>query len=149
MTTATSSPLTSRGGSNGPETIAIRITELWKRYGKLEAVRGISFEVSKGEIFGLIGPDGAGKTSTFQILAGVMEASAGSAEVFGQPAREARSQTGYLTQAFSLYPDLTVIENIRYVGDLRRVASDTSCSGGAGIWRCSTWIASQAGWLGS
>jgi len=124
MTTATSTPLTSKPGSDGSETIAIRISELWKRYGKLDAVRGISFEVGRGEIFGLIGPDGAGKTSTFQILAGVMEASAGSAEVFGQPAREARSQTGYLTQAFSLYPDLTVSENIRYVGDLRRVASD-------------------------
>ncbi|MGA7658376.1 MAG: ATP-binding cassette domain-containing protein, partial [Candidatus Sulfotelmatobacter sp.] len=124
MTTATSTPLTSKPGSDGSDTSAIRISELWKRYGKLEAVRGISFEVGKGEIFGLIGPDGAGKTSTFQILAGVMEASSGSAEVFGQPAREARSQTGYLTQAFSLYPDLTVIENIRYVGDLRRVASD-------------------------
>jgi ABC-2 type transport system ATP-binding protein len=124
VTTAPSTPLTSKPGSDGSETIAIRISELWKRYGKLEAVRGISFEVGKGEIFGLIGPDGAGKTSTFQILAGVMEASAGSAEVFGQPAREARSQTGYLTQAFSLYPDLTVLENIRYVGDLRRVASD-------------------------
>src|ERR1039457_4020705 len=124
MTTATSPSLTCKSGPDGSDTSAIRISELWKRYGKLEAVRGISFKVGKGEIFGLIGPDGAGKTSTFQILAGVMEASSGSAEVFGQPAREARSQTGYLTQAFSLYPDLTVIENIRYVGDLRRVASD-------------------------
>jgi ABC-2 type transport system ATP-binding protein len=124
MTTATSTPLTFRSGCNGSATTAIRITRLWKRYGPLEAVRGISFEVSQGEIFGLIGPDGAGKTSTFQILAGVMEASTGSAEIFGRPAREARSQTGYLSQAFSLYPDLTVAENIRYVGDLRRVASD-------------------------
>jgi ABC-2 type transport system ATP-binding protein len=124
MTTATYTPLTSKSGSDGSDTIVIRISKLWKRYGKLEAVRGISFEVGKGEIFGLIGPDGAGKTSTFQILAGVMEANSGSAEVFGQPAREARSQTGYLTQAFSLYPDLTVLENIRYVGDLRRVPSD-------------------------
>ncbi len=124
MTTATSNPFTSQSRSSGSETSAIRIAGLWKRYGLLEAVRGISFEVGKGEIFGLIGPDGAGKTSTFQILAGVMEASAGSAEVFGQPAREARSQTGYLTQAFSLYPDLTVSENIRYVGDLRRVAPE-------------------------
>jgi ABC-2 type transport system ATP-binding protein len=124
MTTAASTPLTFRSGSHGSETTAIRITALWKRYGPLEAVRGISFEVGQGEIFGLIGPDGAGKTSTFQILAGVMEASAGSAEIFGRPAREARSQTGYLSQAFSLYPDLTVSENIRYVGDLRRVASD-------------------------
>ena len=75
----------------------------------------------QGEIFGLIGPDGAGKTTTFQILAGVMEASSGTAEVFGRPARETRSQTGYLTQTFSLYPDLSVSENIRYIGDLRRV----------------------------
>ena len=53
-----------------------------------------------------------------------MEATSGTAEVFGVPAREARSHTGYLTQAFSLYPDLTVAENIRYIGDLRRVPPD-------------------------
>jgi len=100
---------------------AIRIHELVKRYGALEAVRGIGFEVGEGEIFGVIGPDGAGKTSTFQIVAGVMEATSGGAEIFGAPARQARSQTGYLTQNFSLYPDLTVDENIRYIGDLRRV----------------------------
>ncbi len=56
--------------------------DLWKRYGAIQAVRGISLEVAQGEIFGLIGPDGAGKTSTFQILAGVMEATSGVAEVF-------------------------------------------------------------------
>jgi ABC-2 type transport system ATP-binding protein len=115
------------GGAAGPVTTsgrasaALRVRDLWKRYGADEAVRGISFEVAEGEIFGLIGPDGAGKTSTFQILAGVMEASAGVAEVFDRPAREARSETGYLTQSFSLYPDLTVAENLRYAGDLRRV----------------------------
>jgi ABC-2 type transport system ATP-binding protein len=103
---------------------AIRVHGLRKRYGGLEALRGIGFEVGDGEIFGLIGPDGAGKTSTFQILAGVMEATAGVAEVFGRPAREARSQTGYLTQAFSLYPDLSVGENLRYAGNLRRVPPD-------------------------
>ena len=103
---------------------ALCVRDLWKRYGAVEAVRGISFEVAEGEIFGLIGPDGAGKTSTFQILAGVMEASAGIAEVFDRPAREARSETGYLTQSFSLYPDLTVAENLRYAGDLRRVPRD-------------------------
>src|SRR5262244_886804 len=108
----------------GPEDVAIRVENLWKRYGSVEAVRGISFEVRRGEIFGLIGPDGAGKTSTFQILAGVMEATSGVAEVFGRHAREARAETGYLTQTFSLYPDLSVMENIRYVGDLRRVPPD-------------------------
>jgi ABC-2 type transport system ATP-binding protein len=98
---------------------AIRLVDLGKRYGTLEAVRGISFEVEPGEIFGLIGPDGAGKTTTFQILAGVMEASAGAALVFDRPARQMRSATGYLTQNFSLYPDLSVAENLQYIGDLR------------------------------
>ena len=77
---------------------------IWKRYGAVEAVRGIDFEVAQGEIFGLIGPDGAGKTSTFQILGGVMEATSGTAEIFGMPAREARSHTGYLTQASASIP---------------------------------------------
>jgi ABC-2 type transport system ATP-binding protein len=100
---------------------AIDVRGLRKRYGALEAVRGISFDVQRGEIFGLIGADGAGKTTTFQILAGVMEATGGTAEIFGRPARDARSRTGYLTQTFSLYPDLSVTENIRYIGELRHV----------------------------
>ncbi len=99
--------------------VAVRVDRLTKHYGNLEAVRGISFEVAKGEIFGFIGPDGAGKTTTFEILAGVMRATSGEIDVLGKPAREARAQTGYLTQSFTLYPDLTVMENIRYVGDLR------------------------------
>ncbi|MGC1684534.1 MAG: ATP-binding cassette domain-containing protein, partial [Candidatus Acidiferrales bacterium] len=112
---------TSDAQSGTAATAAIRVHDLWKRYGPIEAVRGANLEVARGEIFGLIGPDGAGKTSTFQILAGVMEPTSGTVEVFGRPAREMRSQTGYLTQAFSLYPDLSVSENIRYIGDLRRV----------------------------
>lgn len=107
--------------SEDPPKSAIRVTDLWKKFDKVEAVRGINLEVEDGEIFGLIGPDGAGKTSTFQILAGVMNATSGSATVFDRPAREMRSKTGYLTQAFSLYPDLSVEENIRYIGDLRLV----------------------------
>jgi ABC-2 type transport system ATP-binding protein len=110
-----------RAGSASSRGAAIAVRDLRKRYGALEAVRGVSFEVDRGQIFGLIGADGAGKTTTFQILAGVMEASTGSAQIFGQPAREARSQTGYLTQTFSLYLDLSVMENIRYVGQLRHV----------------------------
>jgi len=103
---------------------AIDVRSLTKRYGTLEAIRGIEFEINRGEMFGLIGPDGAGKSSTFQILAGVMEATAGTANILDRPARDMRSQTGYLTQEFSLYPDLTVAENIRYSGDLRLIPPD-------------------------
>jgi ABC-2 type transport system ATP-binding protein len=104
-----------------PDRVAIRARDLRKHYGPVEAVRGIELEVREGEIFGLIGPDGAGKTTTFQILAGIMEATSGVVEVFGKPARQSRAMVGYLTQTFSLYPDLSVTENIRYVGDLRHV----------------------------
>ena len=101
--------------------VAIQIRALTKRYGAVEAIRGVDLDVRAGEIFGLIGPDGAGKTSTFQVLGGVMEATSGTATLLGQPAREARSYVGYLTQTFSLYQDLSVAENLRYIGDLRRV----------------------------
>ena len=93
-----------------------------KAYGPIEAVRGIDLDVQRGEIFGLIGPDGAGKTSCFQILGGVMRATSGEAIMLGRSARDARSFVGYLTQVFSLYHDLTVAENLRYVGELRRLS---------------------------
>ena len=122
---------------------AVRVENLWKKYGALEAVRGVSLNVKQGEIFGLIGPDGAGKTTTFQILGGVMEATSGVTEIYGKPAREARSQTGYLTQSFSLYPDLTVAENIRYIGDLRRVPPEEIAGAATATSACSTWTASR------
>ncbi|WP_138504863.1 ATP-binding cassette domain-containing protein [Nostoc sp. PA-18-2419] len=103
---------------------AIQVQGLHKHYGKLAAVRGIDFTVNKGEMFGLIGPDGAGKTSTFHILGGVMEATAGEVQIFNQPARNARLMTGYLTQQFSLYLDLSIDENLRYAAGLRQVAAD-------------------------
>jgi ABC-2 type transport system ATP-binding protein len=121
VSTAAANPVDPRGREVAPSGTAIDVRNLRKHYGSLEAVRGISFEVRRGEIFGLIGADGAGKTTTFQILAGVMEATGGTADIFGRPARDARSRTGYLTQTFSLYPDLSVSENIRYIGDLRHV----------------------------
>jgi ABC-2 type transport system ATP-binding protein len=104
------------------ETPIIRVERLQKQYGALMAVKGINFEVYAGEIFGLIGPDGAGKTSTFHILGGVMEASGGMAEILGQKPRNARLNIGYLTQQFSLYLDLSIDENLRYTAGLRKVA---------------------------
>src|SRR3989454_5009268 len=122
MTTAAT--LSSVIADVSPRMSAVRVVRLAKKYGDTQAVGGIDLDIRRGEIFGLIGPDGAGKTTTFQILAGVMEATSGTARVFRQPARDTRAQTGYLTQTFSLYPDLSVMENIRYIGDLRRVPPD-------------------------
>jgi ABC-2 type transport system ATP-binding protein len=104
-------------------TPAIRVRGLRKVYRSIEAVRGIDLDVQAGEIFGLIGPDGAGKTSVFQILGGVMQPTAGEAIMLGKSAREARSYVGYLTQVFSLYHDLSVAENLRYMGELRRLSN--------------------------
>ncbi|HEY9647616.1 MAG TPA: ATP-binding cassette domain-containing protein [Chroococcidiopsis sp.] len=102
----------------------LQVVGLHKRYGQLAAVRGIDFAVQRGEIFGLIGPDGAGKTTTFQILAGVMEASAGTVEVLGRSPRDARLGIGYLTQQFSLYLDLSIDENLHYSAGLRQVPEE-------------------------
>jgi ABC-2 type transport system ATP-binding protein len=99
----------------------VQVQGLQKRYGKEMAVRGIDFTVYPGEIFGLIGPDGAGKTTTFHILAGVMEPSAGDVQVLGKFPRDARLKTGYLTQQFSLYLDLSIDENLRYTAGLHQV----------------------------
>src|ERR1700739_344609 len=103
---------------------AISVIDLKKRYGSVEAVRGVNLQVRHGEIFGLIGPDGAGKSSVFQILGGVMPATSGEAVILGHSAREARSYVGYLTQVFSLYHDLSVAENLRYMGELRRLSRE-------------------------
>jgi ABC-2 type transport system ATP-binding protein len=101
--------------------LVIQVEKLSKRYGKLVAVKGIDFAVRQGEIFGLIGPDGAGKTTTFHILGGVMETSTGKIQILGKPPRDARLSIGYLTQQFSLYPDLSIDENLRYIAGLRQV----------------------------
>jgi ABC-2 type transport system ATP-binding protein len=75
----------------------IQVKSLQKKYGHFAAVRGINFEVYQGEIFGLIGPDGAGKTTTFHILSGVMESSSGEVDVLGKKPSHARLNIGYLT----------------------------------------------------
>src|SRR5215831_3916840 len=104
--------------------VAIEVVGLKKNYGSVEAVRGIDLTVDHGEIFGLIGPDGAGKSSVFQILGGVMPETSGDVVILGRSAREARSYVGYLTQVFSLYHDLSVEENLRYMGELRRLSRE-------------------------
>lgn len=99
----------------------VTVRNLRKTYETVEAVKGISFDIMPGEIFGLIGPDGAGKTSIFHILGGVMERTSGEVTVLGKTPRTARPEIGYLTQLFSLYLDLSIDENIKYIGGLREV----------------------------
>src|SRR5260370_28458136 len=113
---------TTTAGDGSPEP-AIRIRNLRKAYGPIEAVRSIDLDIQTGEIFGLIGPDGAGKTSTFQILGGVMQATAGEAVMLGRSARDARSYGGYLTQVFRISHDLRQSENLRYMGEFRRLCN--------------------------
>jgi len=92
--------------------------ELVVRYGGLEAVRGVSFAVNEGEVVGLIGPDGAGKTSSLRVLGGLLRADSGTASAFGDDCWQARralhTRLGYLAQRFALYGDLTVDENIQF-----------------------------------
>jgi len=105
---------------------AIVVSLLSKRFGEVHAVDGLSFEVHAGEIFGLVGPDGAGKTTTLRMLAGVMSADSGSAQVAGcdvvRDPEGAKLQLSYMSQRFGLYEDLTVDENLRFYADLFGVA---------------------------
>lgn len=99
---------------------AIVVEQLTKRFGSFVAVNGISFAVREGEIFGFLGPNGSGKTTTIRMLLGLLRPSSGRALVLGYDvAREAskiRRQAGYMSQRFSLYDDLTVEENLNFYG---------------------------------
>jgi ABC-2 type transport system ATP-binding protein len=101
---------------------AIVVSGIGKQFGNVRAVDQLSFEVQPGEIFGLVGPDGAGKTTTLRMLAGVLSLDFGSATVAGHDigldAEGAKHDLSYMPQRFGLYEDLTVDENIRFYADL-------------------------------
>ncbi|MCD6426292.1 MAG: ABC transporter ATP-binding protein [Anaerolineales bacterium] len=110
--------------------LAIETKQLTKQYNSqpedMFAIQGISLEVPRGQLFGLIGPDGAGKTTTIRILSTAMKPNSGYAKIGGfdvdsQP-EDARLLIGYMPQAFSLYPDLTVIENLGFIADIQGVS---------------------------
>jgi ABC-2 type transport system ATP-binding protein len=101
--------------------VAVESRSLSKSYGPIQALDAVNFEVRRGEIFGLIGADGAGKTTAFRIIGGVLAQGAGDVTVLGTTARDARPRVGYLTQPFSLYMDLSVEENLNYAAGLREV----------------------------
>jgi ABC-2 type transport system ATP-binding protein len=104
---------------------AIEFTNVVKRYGAVEALRGVTFGVAEGEMFGLIGPDGAGKTTAIRALCGLLHVDGGSIRVLGKdPVRQHRDVTatvGYLSQRFSLYGDLSIDENIAFFAEIHGV----------------------------
>lgn len=102
--------------------LAITTVGLTRKFGPLTAVDNLSMDVPRGQIFGLMGPDGAGKTTTIRILVGVMEPTSGSADVAGVQLTRIhtiRERIGYMSQRFGLYEDLTVMENLRFFAQLQ------------------------------
>lgn len=108
----------------------IRATQLTRRFGALTAVDGFSIKVPKGEVFGLVGPDGAGKTTTLRMLCGLVDPSEGEAWVAGhhtvRETQQVKDRIGYMAQRFGLYGDLTVEENMRFYADLFGVGTAES-----------------------
>ena len=104
----------------GEREMAVEVRDLVKRFGDFVAVNHIDFTVGRGEIFGFLGPNGSGKTTTIRMLLGLLTPSAGSARVLGfdvaRQADEIRRRIGYMSQKFSLYNDLTVAENLNFFG---------------------------------
>ncbi len=101
---------------------AIRTDRLTKSFDRLTAVDGLTLRVAPGEIFGLVGPDGAGKTTTMRLLTSIMDPTSGDAWVGGhhvvREAEAVKEIIGYMSQRFGLYPDLTVLENIHFYADI-------------------------------
>ncbi len=106
--------------------LIIKTENLTRHFGSIVAVDGLNLEVKKGEIFGLVGPDGAGKTTTIRMLAAIMDPTGGRATIAGfdlrQQAEEIKKHIGYMAQQFALYGDLSVLENLTFFADVYGVA---------------------------
>lgn len=117
----------------------VSVSGLKKHYGKVDALRGITLDVDEGEIFGIIGPDGAGKTTLFRILTSLLIADDGTASVDGldvvKDYKEIRKRIGYMPGRFSLYQDLTVEENLRFFATIFNTTIEENYSLVAPIYR--------------
>lgn len=126
-----------RHQDDGPP--AIRARELTRRFGDFTAVDGVSFEIERGEIFGFLGSNGCGKTTTMKMLTGLLPASGGEAEVLGHPVDASdlamRRRVGFMSQAFSLYGELTVQQNLELHARLFQLPSETISRRVAGLSR--------------
>ena len=102
------------------DTPAINAQNLTKRFGDFTAVDGVNFEVYPGEIFGFLGPNGSGKTTSIRMMLGLMKPTSGEVQVLGMEVdgdtARIRPRVGYMSQRFSLYNDLTVLQNLNFYG---------------------------------
>jgi ABC-2 type transport system ATP-binding protein len=118
---------------------ALQLQGLTRRFGDLAAVDGVDLVVPRGALFGLIGPDGAGKSTLIRMLATVIEPTSGDALVLGDSvvsdADSIKPHIGYMSQRFSLYPDLTVAENLDFFAELRGVPRDEKAERAASLLR--------------
>ena len=107
---------------------AIEVTDLSKKFGDFTAVDRVSFNIARGEIFGLLGPNGSGKTTTIRMITGLLKPTAGNASVMGEDMSKmadfVQSRIGYMSQKFSLFNDLTVEENITFYGNLYSLSAE-------------------------
>ena len=108
--------------------VVIDVKHLSRRFGPRLAVQDVSFQIRRGAIFGLLGPNGSGKSTIIRMLLGILEPSAGFADVLGfdvaRDSEQIKARVGYMSQNFSLYPDLTVQENLRFYGRIYGLAAD-------------------------
>jgi drug efflux transport system ATP-binding protein len=106
--------------------VAVDIQQLTRRFGALTAVSGLTLQIPRGQVFGLLGPNGSGKTTTIRMLCGLLDPSDGTASVAGIDIRTApervKMQIGYMSQRFGLYEDLTVAENLDFYGGIYGLA---------------------------
>lgn len=122
MTTTMSQPITR---SRADDEHVVSVHGLGKKYKKgAEALKGLNLEIKKGDLFGLVGPDGAGKTTALKILSGVMRPTNGEVRVLGKAPADARAKIGYVPQNCALYPELSVEENLFYQAGLYGVHED-------------------------
>ncbi|MDD5084424.1 MAG: ABC transporter ATP-binding protein [Candidatus Omnitrophica bacterium] len=108
--------------------ITIKTVNLTRKFGDLTAVNNLNLEIEEGEIFGLVGPDGAGKSTTMRLLTGILDPTSGDGWVYGKhvqkEAEVLKDNIAYMSQRFGLYEDLTVIENINFYADIYCVSKN-------------------------